>query len=74
MPGIPVRGNEEQWLDGNVLSPNPSSAVSTAWHNQRRMIFVRGSVGHWPIPESFWPESSGARLVGVFYYTQYASV
>ena len=42
---------------------------STAWHNTRRMIYVRPNpktnipTGHWPIPESFWPNSSMTVLV-----------
>lgn len=66
IPGIPIRGNDEQAMDGNVLSPNPGTPANTAWYNQRRMIYVRsikGTVGHWPIPESFWPESTASRLV-----------
>ena len=41
----------------------------TAWHNTRKMIYVRPNpktnvpTGHWPIPESFWPSSSMTVLV-----------
>lgn len=41
-----------------------------AWHNTRKMIYVRPNPktnipsGHWPIPESFWPEVSMGALVG----------
>lgn len=49
----------------NAAPPMPPS---TAWQSQRRMIFVRnvkGNVGHWPIPESFWPDANASKLVWV---------
>jgi len=41
----------------------------TGWHNCRKLIYVPRSaqkgfpVGHWPIPENFWPELSASVLV-----------
>ena len=67
IPDNPVRGNIDPAIDGKTLSP-PVPA-STAWHSQRRMILVRSNKGmnvcHWPIPESFWPDSSTSRLVNL---------
>jgi integrator complex subunit 6 len=43
--------------------------MGTAWHNCRKLIYVPRSaqkgfpVGHWPIPENFWPELSASVLV-----------
>lgn len=40
----------------------PPLLNNTSWHNCRRLIYVprsaqKGySVGHWPIPEAFWPD------------------
>lgn len=45
------------------------STRANAWHNTRKMIYVKPNpktnvpVGHWPIPESFWPDSSLSTLV-----------
>lgn len=63
IPDIPVRGDEST-ADCNG-SMNPITA-STTWHIQNRMIYVKtnvkGTVGHWPIPEGFWPDSSDSKL------------
>lgn len=52
------------------LNQNQQPAMNnTAWHNCRRLIYVprsaqKGySVGHWPIPEAFWPDLSCSALV-----------
>jgi hypothetical protein len=42
--------------------------LGTAWQNCRRMIYVqrsaqKGFFGHWPIPESFWPDLNSTGLV-----------
>uniref|UniRef100_T2M317 Integrator complex subunit 6 n=1 Tax=Hydra vulgaris TaxID=6087 RepID=T2M317_HYDVU len=60
VPGVIINfekhGPDPEPILKDVLSP------SMAWTKQRRMIFVRtnikGTVGHWPIPESYWPDSS----------------
>lgn len=46
-------------------SPVPPSVQSTAWMSCRRMIYIKGSPpsGHWPVPESFWPDPSMQTLV-----------
>ncbi|XP_075707892.1 integrator complex subunit 6 isoform X3 [Rhinoderma darwinii] len=39
-----------------------------AWHNCRKLIYVRPNpktgvpLGHWPIPESFWPDQNSPTL------------
>lgn len=50
-------------------APPPSQLPgNTSWHNLRRLILVprsaqKGySVGHWPIPESFWPDNTNQTL------------
>ncbi len=55
-----------------AVTPTPPSSIAGnfAWHNCRRLIYVprsaqKGySVGHWPIPESFWPDLNSPMLVG----------
>ena len=46
-------------------SPVPPSVLSTAWMSSRRMIYIKTlpQTGHWPIPESFWPDPSMQTLV-----------
>ncbi|CAI9726679.1 Hypothetical predicted protein [Octopus vulgaris] len=40
------------------------SGATPAWHSNRKLIYVQRSaqkgysVGHWPIPEAYWPDSS----------------
>lgn len=49
--------------------PQQQFQGSTTWHNCRRLIYVprsaqKGySVGHWPIPEAFWPDLQCSTLV-----------
>lgn len=57
------------------LTPPPPnqdpSKLATAWHNTKRMIFVKYNPktnlpsGFWPIPESFWPDYNTASLVSL---------
>ena len=48
-------------------SPVPPSVQSTAWMSCRRMIYIKSSPpsGHWPVPESFWPDPSMQTLVRI---------
>ncbi|XP_039622134.1 integrator complex subunit 6 [Polypterus senegalus] len=45
-----------------------SSFASQAWHSCHKLIYVRPNpktgvpVGHWPIPESFWPDQNSPTL------------
>lgn len=56
-------------LDNAVrpVSPSPNSA----WKSTKRMILVKNSaqrghsVGHWPLPESYWPDAKSKTLVSV---------
>ena len=48
---------------------NNPALNSVAWHTCRKMIIVPRSaqkgfpVGHWPIPEAFWPDLQSQTLV-----------
>lgn len=59
-----------QILDGLVDSSRPiNSFASQPWHSCHKLIYVRPNpktgvpVGHWPIPESFWPDQNSPTLV-----------
>ncbi|KAK3590010.1 hypothetical protein CHS0354_035043 [Potamilus streckersoni] len=64
-PKIPdvIEVTEEDKKSQLPLQPN-----NTAWHSCRRLILVprsaqKGySVGHWPIPEAFWPDVNNPTL------------
>jgi len=53
----PAPGNETKENDNNHISP-PN------WHSTRSLIYVHRSlqknfpVGHWPIPEAYWPDQN----------------
>uniref|UniRef100_A0A8C5LTZ8 Integrator complex subunit 6 n=1 Tax=Leptobrachium leishanense TaxID=445787 RepID=A0A8C5LTZ8_9ANUR len=54
-------------LDDGV--PDPVKPVGVQpWHNCRKLIYVRPNpktgvpLGHWPIPESFWPDQNSPTL------------
>lgn len=57
----------EEEKNKRVLTPTPQSNL--AWQTCRKLIYVprsaqKGySVGHWPIPESFWPDLNSPMLV-----------
>lgn len=46
----------------------PSDGQPLVWHNCRKLIYVQRSaqkgysVGHWPIPEAFWPDLNSPAL------------
>lgn len=52
----------EEDVQKSVQQPQQQQGNNTSWHNCRRLIYVprsaqKGySVGHWPIPEAFWPD------------------
>ncbi|XP_056098325.1 integrator complex subunit 6 [Rhinichthys klamathensis goyatoka] len=55
--------------DGLVDPARPSSSFSPQpWHSCHKLIYVRPNpktgvpVGHWPIPESFWPDQNSPTL------------
>lgn len=57
--------------DGHNTTPPPNGDCgatkpsSTAWHNTRKMIYVKTTNMSqvWPLPESFWPETHTVTLV-----------
>lgn len=56
--------------DNSVDSSRPVSSFSPQpWHSCHKLIYVRPNpktgvpVGHWPIPESFWPDQNSPTLV-----------
>ncbi|KAM6061381.1 integrator complex subunit 6-like isoform 2-T4 [Chlamydotis macqueenii] len=55
--------------DGLVDTSRPvNSFASQPWHSCHKLIYVRPNpktgvpVGHWPIPESFWPDQNSPTL------------
>nr|XP_019967153.1 PREDICTED: integrator complex subunit 6-like [Paralichthys olivaceus] len=55
--------------DNSVESSRPVSSFSSQpWHSCHKLIYVRPNpktgvpVGHWPIPESFWPDQNSPTL------------
>uniref|UniRef100_A0A8C1YR70 Integrator complex subunit 6 like n=1 Tax=Cyprinus carpio TaxID=7962 RepID=A0A8C1YR70_CYPCA len=63
-PDPPVIGE-----DGLVDPARPLSSFSPQpWHSCHKLIYVRPNpktgvpVGHWPIPESFWPDQNSPSL------------
>ncbi|KAM9376271.1 integrator complex subunit 6 [Pholidichthys leucotaenia] len=55
--------------DNSVESCRPVSSFSPQpWHSCHKLIYVRPNpktgvpVGHWPIPESFWPDQNSPTL------------
>lgn len=53
-------------------SSRPSSSFAAQpWHSCHKLIYVRPNsktgvpVGHWPIPESFWPDQNLPSLVSI---------
>ncbi|XP_068107064.1 integrator complex subunit 6-like isoform X4 [Hyperolius riggenbachi] len=61
----PVPNGEDGLPDS--LRPTNSFAAQT-WHSCHKLIYVRPNpktgvpVGHWPIPESFWPDQNSPTL------------
>ncbi|XP_040904341.1 integrator complex subunit 6 [Toxotes jaculatrix] len=63
-PDPPLIGEEN-----SVESSRPVSSFSPQpWHSCHKLIYVRPNpktgvpVGHWPIPESFWPDQNSPTL------------
>ncbi|KAM7418099.1 hypothetical protein PAMA_017643 [Pampus argenteus] len=63
-PDPPLVGEEN-----SVESSRPVSSFSPQpWHSCHKLIYVRPNpktgvpVGHWPIPESFWPDQNSPTL------------
>ncbi|XP_067950033.1 integrator complex subunit 6-like isoform X2 [Watersipora subatra] len=53
---------------GDEGSRSASPSPSNAWKSTKRMIYVKSSaqrghsVGHWPLPESYWPDGKAKTL------------
>ena len=64
-------GGEKNGIPARPASPVPTGPLpnGTSWQSCRKLIFVPRSaqkgytVGHWPIPESFWPDINNDALV-----------
>lgn len=66
--------NRQDFQTGEDIKPvitnpvQPAQPTNTSWHSLRKLIQVpksaqKGySVGHWPIPEAFWPDVSNSTL------------
>ncbi|XP_074658084.1 integrator complex subunit 6-like [Tubulanus polymorphus] len=60
----------QQTMIGDKTSSRCSTPTptNTAWHSCRKLIYVQRSavkgyaIGHWPIPESFWPDPNTHKL------------
>ncbi|MGH0158266.1 UNVERIFIED_CONTAM: hypothetical protein FKN15_035128 [Acipenser sinensis] len=52
--------------------PDTSKLGPQVWHSCHKLIYVRPNpktgvpIGHWPIPEAFWPDQNSPTLVGVY--------
>ncbi|KAE8627178.1 hypothetical protein XENTR_v10006897 [Xenopus tropicalis] len=63
---------EKSGPDPPILEDGPTDPVrsvgSQPWHSCRKLIYVRPNpkagvpLGHWPIPESFWPDQNSPTL------------
>jgi len=53
---------------GLNMNMTTTTGASTAWHSQRKLIYVQRSaqkgfaVGFWPLPEAFWPDVTATSL------------
>ncbi|CAH2315176.1 Hypothetical predicted protein [Pelobates cultripes] len=62
----PTPNGEAEGLTDSVRPIN--SFAPQAWHSCHKLIYVRPNpktgvpVGHWPIPESFWPDQNSPML------------
>nr|XP_057918824.1 integrator complex subunit 6 isoform X2 [Doryrhamphus excisus] len=62
-PDPPLVGEENSESSRSMSSFNPQ-----LWHSCHKLIYVRPNpktgvpVGHWPIPESFWPDQNSPTL------------
>merc|ERR1712168_260649 len=59
---------EDKSRVSSPMSISNGGSTATDWHNVRKLIYVQRSaqkgysVGHWPLPESFWPDLNSAQL------------
>lgn len=77
---IKMEVEEEKKAHSPMVGLTGQILPSNSWHNCRRLIYVprsaqKGySVGHWPIPEAFWPDSTNSTLVSWNIYIYIAVV
>uniref|UniRef100_A0A7N6BGU9 VWFA domain-containing protein n=1 Tax=Anabas testudineus TaxID=64144 RepID=A0A7N6BGU9_ANATE len=62
-------GPDPPLVEVGAVSGRPASSFSPQlWHSCHKLIYVRPNpktgvpVGHWPIPESFWPDQNSPTL------------
>ncbi|WAR28051.1 INT6A-like protein [Mya arenaria] len=72
---------EDEVIKVAPTAPLPSQLPgNTSWHNLRRLVMVprsaqKGySVGHWPIPEPFWPDNTNQTLVFISNSAKYSEL
>ncbi|XP_014670851.1 PREDICTED: integrator complex subunit 6-B-like [Priapulus caudatus] len=64
---LPVPSAEKATSRPSTPVPQPLGGAA-AWHSVKRLIYVQKSaqkgysVGHWPIPEAFWPDLNSPAL------------
>lgn len=57
-----MQNNENGTKSNSENKSNDINMVNTSWHSTRSLIYVHRSiqknfpVGHWPIPEAYWPD------------------
>ena len=60
---------EERKAGSPMIGSGQPLSANNSWHNCGKLIYVprsaqKGySVGHWPIPEVFWPDTTNSTLV-----------
>ncbi|XP_054712278.1 integrator complex subunit 6-like [Uloborus diversus] len=63
-----VHPNPNNQNQNGTASPPLYGANNNSWHSCRKLIYVQRSaqkgytVGHWPIPEAFWPDQNSPGL------------
>lgn len=59
---------EDRKAGSPMIGSGQPLPANNSWHNCRKLIYVprsaqKGySVGHWPIPEAFWPDTTNSTL------------
>ncbi|GIY34070.1 integrator complex subunit 6 [Caerostris darwini] len=67
-PGSPSLHPTQTSLNNGRVSPPLYPSGNNTWQSCRKLIYVQRSaqkgytVGHWPIPESFWPDPGSPAL------------
>ncbi|XP_072483199.1 integrator complex subunit 6-like isoform X2 [Notamacropus eugenii] len=67
-PDFPIEEETEKRDGYWETRKSPQSSLHQPWHSCRKLIYVHANhktgvpVGHWPIPESFWPDENSLTL------------